>query len=274
MRNMYVDDLIKSLRDTKVAKEFRIGITAALEDAGMNLCKWRSSHPEVLEGDVTDPAPAAVKDTSGAIDDVGKLLGMRYSFSADVFSFLPDKVKAEMKVETKRQMLQVIASIFDPLGFMEPFVIWARLILQNVLRKVESWDSKDVPTVLLAEFAEWHADFKHLEAFRISRWTATLATQDGRKVLHGFSDASGRGYGAVYYVRYEGPDGVVHVSIICAKSHVVPLKDVEACHMESTPRLELQAARLSARMRASIIEETGSYDEIVMWTDSECVIKQ
>ena len=47
--------------------------------------------------------------------------------------------------------------------------------------------------------------------------------------------------------------------------------------MDSTPRLELQAARLSARMRAFIIEETGSetcYDEIVMWTDSECVIKQ
>ena len=47
MRNMYIDDLIKSLRNTKVAKDFRIGITAALEDAGMNLCKWRSSHPEV-----------------------------------------------------------------------------------------------------------------------------------------------------------------------------------------------------------------------------------
>ena len=59
-----------------------------------------------------------------------------------------------------------------------------------------------------------------------------------------------------------------------AQSHVVPLKDVEAGHMESTPRLELQAARLSTRMRATIIEETGSYDGYVNWTDSECVIKQ
>ena len=179
-----------------------------------------------------------------------------------------------MNVQTKRQMLKLIASVFDPLGFLEPFVIWGRLILQKILREVESWDSKDVPTASLAEFAEWQADFKHLASFRISRWTATLATQDGKKVLHGFSDASGRAYGAVFYVRYEGPDGEIHIAIVCSKSHVVPLKDVEAGHMESTPRLELQAARLSARMRASIIEETGSYDDYVMWTDSECVIKQ
>ena len=44
--------------------------------------------------------------------------------------------------------------------------------------------------------------------------------------------------------------------------------------MDSTPRLELQAARLSARMRATIEQETGGFDEVVMWTDSECVIKQ
>ena len=274
MRNMYVDDLIKSLRSTPIAKEFRIGITAALQDAGMNLCKWRSNKPEVLEGDQTDPAPAALKDVSGATNDVSKLLGMFYSFSHDVFSYSPDKAKTEMKVETKRQMLQVIASVFDPLGFMEPFVIWARLILQKVLRRVESWDSKDVPTEYLAEFTEWHAGFARLMEFRISRWTATLETMDGKVTLHGFSDSSGRAYGAVYYVRRESEDGHIHVAIVCAKSHVVPLKDVEACHMDSTPRLELQAARLSARMRATIEQETGGFDEIVMWTDSECVIKQ
>ena len=75
--------------------------------------------------------------------------------------------------------------------------------------------------------------------------------------LHGFSDSSGRAYGAVYYVRRESKDGHIHVAIVCAKSHVVPLKDVEACHMDSTLRLELQAARLSARMRATIEQETG-----------------
>ena len=75
-----------------------------------------------------------------------------------------------------------------------------RLILQKILREVESWDSKDVPTASLAEFAEWQAGFIYLESFGISRWAATLAMQDGKKVLHGYSDAIGRAYGAVYYV--------------------------------------------------------------------------
>ena len=276
--NFYIDDLIKSLWNTAIAKEFRISITAAMKDAGFDLCKWRASEPEVLEGDETDPAPAGSVDVSGAEDDAVKLLGMRYSFSTDMFSYLPDRSKTEMTVETKRQMLQLIASIFDPLGFMEPFVIWARMILQKVLRQVESWDSKDVPADLLAEFTRWHADFVYLETFRISRWTASLATMDAKPTLHGFSDAGGPAYGAVFYVRHEAPDGSVHVAIVAAKAHVVPIKDVEACHMESTPRLELQAARLSARMRATIIqeleEETGGFENIVMWTDSECVIKQ
>ena len=121
-------------------------------------------------GDETTPAPPPDKDVSGAASDVGKLLGMFYSFSLDVFSYCPDKNKKEMVVETKRQMLQLIASIFDPLGLMEPFVIWARLILQQVLRLVESWDSKDIPADFLQQFTEWQADFTHLEAFRISRW--------------------------------------------------------------------------------------------------------
>ena len=69
--NFYVDDLFKSLRNIAVARAFRIGMTAAMKDAGFDLCKWRSSEPEVLEGDETTPAPPPVKDVSGAASDVG-----------------------------------------------------------------------------------------------------------------------------------------------------------------------------------------------------------
>ena len=48
LRNFYVDDLIKSLWDAAIAREFRIGITAAMRDAGFELCKWRCNVPEVL----------------------------------------------------------------------------------------------------------------------------------------------------------------------------------------------------------------------------------
>ena len=130
-----------------------------------------------------DPAPE-MKDFRKAAapgEDVGKILGMRYSFSADKFSYAPEKEKAEMKVETKRQMLQVIASFYDPLGFLDPFVIWARFILQQVMKTAIGWDEKNIEEALLEAFAVWQGDFSFLENFEIERWTATRETQDGEK---------------------------------------------------------------------------------------------
>ena len=273
-RNFYVDDLLKSLRNTKIAKEFRINMTAAMKDGGFTLCKWRSSKPEVLDGMEAAPAEKDFRGPAADADDIGKLLGMQYSFSADAFFYIPDQEKQNLKVETKRQMLQVIASFFDPLGFLDPFVIWARLILQKVMKLPIGWDEKTIETNLLDEFARWQSDFVYLNGFKICRWTATLATQDAKRQLMVFSDASSEGYGVVIYVRRATPDGVIHVSIVCSKAHVVPVKDAEAGHHDSIPRLELQAARLAARMRVNVEKETGSYDNVVMWTDSECVIKQ
>ena len=110
--------------------------------------------------------------------------------------------------------------------------------------------------------------------FSIPRWTATPATQDSSPELHVFSDASAEGYGAVAYRRLAATSGEIHVAIVFAKAHVVPIKFADAGHHESIPRLELQAARLAAEIQAAIVRESEPYGRIVMWTDSECVIKQ
>ena len=172
----------------------------AMADAGFKLCKWRSSRPEVLEDEEPAPEMKDFRAKNDAGEEVGKLLGMRYSFSADEFSYAPDEEKAKMDVETKRQMLQVIASFFDPLGFLDPFIVWARLILQKVMKMQIGWDEKKIEESLLRAFKTWQADFEFLKNFKIVRWTATPATQDGKKQLMVCSDASGEGYGVVIYV--------------------------------------------------------------------------
>ena len=76
------------------------------------------------------------------------------------------------------------------------------------------------------------------------------------------------------YQRLVAASGEIHVAIVFAKAHVVPIKVADAGHHESIPRLELQAARLAAEVYAAIVRESGPYQRVVMWTDSECVIKQ
>ena len=44
-RNMYVDDLVKSIDGVETAAEFCVDVTAALKDGGFTLCKWKSTHP-------------------------------------------------------------------------------------------------------------------------------------------------------------------------------------------------------------------------------------
>ena len=47
-----------------------------------------------------------------------------------------------MKNLTKRVMLSVISSIYDPLGFAAPFVLEGRRILQNFCEQNVKWDVK------------------------------------------------------------------------------------------------------------------------------------
>ena len=57
---------------------------------------------------------------------------------------------------------------------------------------------------------------------------------------------------------------------------MTPLKDAEAGHHDSVPRLEIQAVRLAAEVAAEVNREVGAgkYERVVFWVDSECVLKQ
>ena len=76
-KNFYVDDLAKSLRNTAVAKNFRKAVTKACKDAGMELCKWRSTHAEVLRDDEAPNGAGPVDSTAPAsAGEIDKILGM------------------------------------------------------------------------------------------------------------------------------------------------------------------------------------------------------
>ena len=67
---------------------------------------------------------------------------------------------------------------------------------------------------------------------------------DSALELHHFSDASGRAHGCCSYLRCINAKGKIHVSLICSKSRVAPVR------VPTIPRLELQGALLAARMDA------------------------
>ena len=47
---------------------------------------------------------------------------------------------ASQKATTRRGILSVVCSLFDPLGFVAPYVMKAKLLLQELCRQRVEWD--------------------------------------------------------------------------------------------------------------------------------------
>lgn len=145
-----------------------------------------------------------------------------------------------MPGKTKRAILSKIAKFFDPLGWITPVIITAKIFIQDLWLLKCQWDDK-----ILANYSnrwsKFYAKLPCLNALQIPRWTKQ-GSDAQHCTLHGFSDASNKAYAAAVYLRAAHIDGSVTVSLLIAKAKVAPLKTL------SVPRLELSAAHLLARL--------------------------
>ena len=87
------------------------------------------------------------------------------------------------------------------------------------------------------------------------------------KQLHGFGDASESAYAEVVYLRAVHQNGLVHVSLIMAKTNVAPIKRL------TMPRLELCGAMIVAKLLSHTARTldisnnqvyTGSYSKVAL----------
>ena len=84
--------------------------------------------------------------------------------------------------------------------------------------------------------------------------------------LHGFANASLKGYGCCVYVRFLGKDGLYNVSLVSVQSRVALIK-----WQQSIPKLELQAALLLAKLADKVYKDlkiTLTIKSVTLYTDS------
>ena len=135
-----------------------------------------------------------------------------------------------------------MSSIFDLLGFLAPFTLTAKQILQDLCRIKLEWD-EEIPPQYMPRWENWLLDLPKLSSFSISR--CLIPAECGQVVsshLHHFSDASEDGYGSVSYLRLVNKEGDIYYAFLFGKSCVTPLKAV------TIPRLELSAPTMSVRL--------------------------
>ena len=266
-RNFYVDDCLKSVKCEQQAIRLANQLCHLLARGGFRLTKWVSNNIDVLK---SIPEERRAKDFK-TLDfnyetlPTERALGMQWDVELDQFAY---KIVIKDKPITKRGILSVVSSVYDPLGFVSPFILPAKRILQELCRQKLGWDDP-IHDKERSEWINWLNDLTKIEQFRIDRCMKSLESNDIELCqLHHFSDASLTGYGVVSYIRLVDSDGRIHCSLIMGKCRLAPIKQM------TIPRLELAAATLAVKVDKFIRQEIDMpVHESVFWTDSMLVLQ-
>lgn len=134
--------------------------------AGMHARKWLSNVPEVLECIPQADCVTEVDLERGELPVV-KTLGALWSPSEDEFKYQVNQ-PSENHSSTKRAFLRKIATLFDPLGFLAPYVIRAKIILQEMWESGADWDDL-VEESLIKKAQQWYEELSALPCLRAPR---------------------------------------------------------------------------------------------------------
>jgi hypothetical protein len=85
------------------------------------------------------------KDTSdGSNSTIETALGVKWYADEDHFIFMLAHLKNGKHPTTRRECLSLIALMFDPMGFIAPYLLRPKKALQHLCRLILGWD-KVVP---------------------------------------------------------------------------------------------------------------------------------
>ncbi len=168
-----------------------------------------------------------------------------------------------------RNIYRILASQYDPLGYLIPYTTRAKIIVQCLWDKKRDWDDPHLPADLLQTWTEWEEELPALRNIVLPRCYCSPIkdTATSLRDIHVFCDASERAYGSVAYLRTEDQHGQTEVAFLTARSRVAPKKQ------QSVPRLELCAALTGAQLAKVLQTELNlPIRHTILWTDSTTVL--
>ena len=162
---------------------------------------------------------------------------MQLNMETDMFTF---HLLVKDKPYTRRGILSVTSSIYDPLGIISPVVLPAKKLIQDLCKQGLSWDEK----IGVEEAVRWLSELPKLSKIFLARCLkpADFGIANVTE-LHHFADASQIVYGAVSYGRFVSEEkNAVDCSFLVGKSRLAHVKPM------TIPRLELSAAVLAVKL--------------------------
>ena len=71
-----------------------------------------------------------------------KVLGVTWDNKADtlISDFLDLIKEAKLLKPTKRNVLKILSSFYDPMGLIQPIIIGLKILMQNICKEKLGWD--------------------------------------------------------------------------------------------------------------------------------------
>ncbi|XP_062541214.1 uncharacterized protein LOC134209246 [Armigeres subalbatus] len=272
VKHHYVDDFLGSFESTQEAVEVVEEVKYVHSKGGFDIRNFLSNSSEVMERIGVTPTNSKKELALERSENVESVLGMMWLPKVDCFTYTITlrrellSVLDEDRIPTKREVLKVIMSLFDPLGLISFFLIHGKIIIQGIRASGTEWDEKISPNSF-RQWRQWVQCFGQLESLRIPRCYFAPSLNSTRQLeAHVFVDASEAAYCCVVYFRLLGGN-CIQVALVGAKSKVAPLKTL------SIPRLELKAAVLGAQYLKTVLKNHEfPVSRTYMWTDSTTVL--
>ena len=270
-KSFYVDDCLFSADDVENAIQILAGTVEALKQYNIRLHKIVSNSNQILHSFPSSELASEPSQLPLEQKSCHSALGITWDTANDL---LVMKVQIPNKIFSKRGVLSIINSLYDPSGMICPVVLQGRLIQREILppktnnSEVHEYGWDDIlPAHFQAQWKQWLSLLSELNSISIPRSFYPLKFNTAYQEIHIFSDASLNAIGYVCYMRSINEINEVHVAFIHAASKVSPRSAT------TIPRLELCAALEAARCASTLYMELSTKPKDVFFhCDSQIVL--
>ena len=237
--SFYMDDFYYSNNSRRSLQDTALRVQQALQTGGFDLSKWMSNHKDSLRHWPLEQRAKELKplgeDLEGHLP-LTKALGLAWDCEVDKFTFQSRKLAPEFT--TVASVLSALASVFDPIGIIAPYVLTGKQLFQELWYETKDW-KKPVPEDVKKQMTSWCDGLETISQLGVPRWFGFPSNEE--LTLHSFADASKKGYGTANYLAASAASELPTAFVI-ARTRVVPPPK-----RDNIPRLELQAG-LTARL--------------------------
>ena len=240
----YMDDLVSAVKNESTAISMYDDSMQLMSLASMELKKWNTNSLPVRQY-------LKSQDPNIEFPDEQSILGVKWDAVGDTLKCSIEKVisLANTLSPSKRNILRIVAKVFDPMGLLSIFLLPAKRIFQELCKVKLSWD-ESLPENILSQWEKWVGFLAQMKDLKIHRYLFhDCEFEEGGPnsiEIHAFCDASMQAYTVVIYAKVYDKYGNAHVKFLISKTRVSPLKQL------TLPRLELMAALLCVRLTNTV----------------------